>query len=195
MAARGSRRLKRRLRKRGLVVTEGRVTEVVYLDMLKQHLRDTASVITVRTVPAGGEPRLVLEKARDLLAEAKRSGDPYEWCCCVVDVDEHPTLQAVLGDAKRADIHVVVSNPNFELWLLWHYQDHRAHIDGAKVTRILTDKKGADGKGLTPLFPVAVYPDACVRARHADPDLADRRVGPNPSSAMPWLIDLMTENE
>lgn len=40
-------------------------------------------------------------------------------------------------------------------------------------------------------FPVGNYLDAVTRARTADPELAIRRAGPNPSSSMPALLDLM----
>ena len=47
-------------------------------------------------------------------------------------------------------------------------------------------------KDLTAKFPIANFADAVKRAQQAWPTLTPNDKGPNPSSAMPWLIDLMT---
>ena len=48
------------------------------------------------------------------------------------------------------------------------------------------------GKDLTAKFPIASFPEAVKRAQQAWSELAPNKKGPNPSSAMPWLIDLIT---
>ena len=47
-------------------------------------------------------------------------------------------------------------------------------------------------KDLSAKFPIASFPEAAKRAQQAWSELAPNKKGPNPSSAMPWLIDLMT---
>ena len=47
-------------------------------------------------------------------------------------------------------------------------------------------------KDLTARFPIASFPEAVKRAQQAWPTIMPNEKGPNPSSAMPWLIDLMT---
>ena len=47
-------------------------------------------------------------------------------------------------------------------------------------------------KDLIANFPISSFPEAAKRAQQAWSELAPNKKGPNPSSAMPWLIDLMT---
>ena len=176
-------------RTRGLVVTEGERTEPQYVDGVKQLFR--GSQVEVKTHGVGRDPASVLAKAQTLQRQAKSAGEPYDWCCVVVDVDDHTTLDRCLRDARKAGIHVVVSNPCFEIWLLWHYADHRAHTD-RRALREAVRRFGITDKTLPPGFQFVAYPDATARARQADPDTATGRTGPNPSSAMPVLIDLMS---
>ena len=101
--ARGGKDVRRRvsrrpLRRRGLVVTEGEKTEPQYVDGVKQLFR--ASRVEVKTHGVGRDPASVLARAQQLRRQAKKLGEPYDWCCVVVDVDDHATLdgpsQAVL---------------------------------------------------------------------------------------------------
>lgn len=176
-------------RLRGLIVTEGTVTEPQYLQLLKQQLPRASASVTVKG--AGQDPLSVLDKCIELRAEAKVRGKPYDWCCCVVDVDEHVMLERCLVEARRSAVEVVVTNLKFEVWLLWHCID----LGAARTSRQLDDLARRHGvlvgKDLSARFPVGNYLDAVTRARTADPELATRRTGPNPSSSMPALLDLM----
>ncbi|MCL2465860.1 MAG: RloB family protein [Micrococcales bacterium] len=171
------------------MVTEGVKSEPQYVDGAKQLFRD--SHVEVKTHGVGRDPASVLAKAELLLRQAKNSGEPYDWCCVVVDVDDHATLDRCLADARKAGVHVVVSNPCFEIWLLWHHADHHAHID-RRALRDVIRRYGITDKTLPLGFRFAAYPDATNRARQADPNLASGRTGPNPSSAMPVLLNLMS---
>ncbi|MFJ6672532.1 RloB family protein [Actinosynnema sp. NPDC091369] len=55
---------------------------------------------------------------------------------CVVDVDNFD-ISAAAEEADRAKVNLAVSNPCFELWLLLHFADHRAHIDDYRAARNL----------------------------------------------------------
>ena len=59
------------------------------------------------------------------------------WVWCVFDRDEHENVNVALDDARRNDISVGFSNPCFELWLLIHFEDQRAHIGRQDVVRKL----------------------------------------------------------
>ena len=180
---------KRPLHERGLVVTEGEKTEPQYIDGVKQLFR--GSQVEVKTRGVGRDPASVLAKAQNFLHQAARSGEPYDWCCVVVDVDDHTTLDECLRSAKKDKIHVVVSNPCFEIWLLWHYADHSGNID-RRALQAAVRSHGITDKTLPPRFAFAAYPAAVARARRADPAIAAGRTGPNPSSGMPVLLDLMS---
>lgn len=187
------RRPARALKGRALVVAEGRVTEPAYVELLQQELsqRATVSAQIVR-VGVGKDPLKVVKEAVKRLEAAKDEGRPFDWCCCLVDVDRHSTLQAALTLASQHGIHVIVSNLKFERWLLWHVEDRCAADTSQHLDRRAAEAGLIVGKALSSRFPIHAYERACVTARRADPGLAPGRIGPDPSSAVPYLIELMT---
>lgn len=177
-------RNKRRARSRILIVTEGARTEVLYFQLLMQHFR--AHGVTHRTAkvkPGSGGPTRVLETAID---EARSGGDSYDSVWLVLDVDQHDDLDRTLDGAADLDMRVVVSNPQFELWLLWHFEELTAHSSKSFLESRLA-AHGHEGKSLRANFPVADYDEARRRARRTSPEL--NAVGSNPSSAVGLLID------
>src|SRR5690606_41139889 len=60
------------------------------------------------------------------VADAKRHDDDnlsFDEVWCVFDVDEHPRVNDACQMARDNNIQVAVSNPCFELWLLFHFRD------------------------------------------------------------------------
>lgn len=168
------------------MVTEG-VTEQEYLERLCQQIRSAHVTLNIKV--GGGEPSRVLKECRKALRAEK-----YDGAVIVVDVDQHSALDAVLTECRSSGITAIVTNPCFELWLLWHSEDRRAHIDPRRAGERLKSRKhgsGGDGKHLTGKFPIDGYTAAAERARHVWNGLAVNERGPNPSSAMPWLIGLL----
>lgn len=111
----------------------------------------------------------------------------------LIDDDNHSTLDTVLHDCVQSSpkIDAVVTNPQFELWLLWHHPDHTSFIDSKALIKKVIELKlvtGRQGKELAQGFPVENYPKAIKRAHQARPDLGTRERGANPSSGIPWLI-------
>lgn len=172
----------RRERNRVLIVTEGLKTEIQYLEGLAQYLRASGtSVRGVRSKGVGKDPARVLRAAMDLNAQ---DPDGYDEIWVVVDVDEHTTLETAVRTAKETGIPLVVSNPCFEIWLIWHYEDCSAHHETRAAVRRL-EKFGHTEKRIPNSFPF----DACDEAvRRAEPELPPSAVGPNPSTAMPSLL-------
>ncbi|GAB2736976.1 RloB family protein [Sinomonas soli] len=167
-----------------LIVTEGTKTEVQYLEGLAQFLRSTGvSVRDARRKGVGRDPMGVLSAALELNELDPDGGYDETWL--VVDVDEHATLQPALEDARSRSIPVVVSNPCFEIWLLWHYEDCAAHRSPSELARKLR-AHGHTDKKVPPGFPFGEYARAEQRAsaRPVQHSLA----GPNPSSSMPVLL-------
>ncbi len=173
-----------------LVATEGKVTEPEYLQLLQQVLPRRIGQVVIKPVGVGLDPVHVVKEAIKHRDHELDSGDPYDHCFCLVDVDRHANLNEVLVLARHEGIDVLVSNPKFEIWLHWHLADSRPgtskgldhEIDKRKVLR---------GKNLTSQFPVASHDAACRRALQADPGLAPCQVGPVPSTALPVLIDYL----
>jgi hypothetical protein len=122
------------------------------------------------------------------LHEAQRivneDADGFESVFILVDVDEHASLGACLTEAAKGSVQVVVSNPCFEVWLLWHFEDLRAHQSSEWLRRRLRHY-GEGLKTLSPKFPFHQYGVAVQRAD-------GRRcgeIGQNPSSAMATFVD------
>lgn len=111
----------------------------------------------------------------------------------MVDVDQHERLEEMLDDCRRSPhVNALVSNPCFELWLLWHATDRRGYAETRECVRLARINNLTGDKDLNTKFPIASFPEAVTRAQQAWSELAPNKKGPNPSSAMPWLIDLMT---
>lgn len=187
-----ARRPQRVLRRTGLVVTEGKLTEPQYLQRLRQELAaSVVAAVSFRTVGQGQDPLRVVRAVREIEEEDRRRGREYDWRCCVVDVDSHATLGEALRRAADERIHVVVSNPRFEIWLLWHAVVSAGFKSGPELDRILRERGLLLNKDLGPRFPVGSHPGALHTAALADPEQVDGRQGPNPSSSMAVLIDLL----
>jgi hypothetical protein len=121
-------------RERILIVCEGRATEPGYFRSLRQELRAAPIVIMIND--ESGVPKTLVERAielkRDAEKVAKRERDSnlcYDEVWCVFDVDTHPNLTAALQQAAANSIHVALSNPCFELWILLHFANQTAAID------------------------------------------------------------------
>ncbi len=173
-------------RKTVLIVTEGERTEVQYLQGLAQYYR--ASGIVVRPIVckgAGPDPSKVLAAAKSW---KRADPDRYDEVWTVVDVDEHALLEPTLVDARRARIPMVVSNPCFEIWLLWHHEDCAGYRTGDQLRRRLR-KLGHESKKVPTNFPYPNVGRAVDRALVRP--LAHSVKGENPSSAMPTLIALL----
>lgn len=183
-----SNRPKRRENRKLLVVTEGEITEVQYLQGLIQHLRAAGvTVVPYALKGGGGEPSRVLAKARKLAAK-----DDYEAVWVVVDVDEHASLDDVLRECAGSAETVVVSNPQFEVWLLWHLTDSGASHTATSLKKELR-RHGFTGtcKHLPTDFPFSNVEQAVAMATHRTRATTLNTRGPNPSSAMPHLVEAL----
>ena len=147
-------------------------------------------------VGLGAEPlkvvRWAIAERRTSEREAKRAKDAnlrYDEVWCVVDVDDHERLPQALTTARDNDVELVVSNPCFEIWLLYHFQPYVSSVDRSvlgreKMRRHIPEYK----KDLPPDFPFAGHPEAAKHARSAAPEHNQTCAkGPNPSTNA-WLL-------
>jgi hypothetical protein len=155
----------------------------------------------VRVATPGGDPLALVECAASMRDEAKtrarRSGDPNEafdevWC--VFDVDAHERFGQARRRAQAAGIRVAISNPCFELWLLFHLVDHTAHLSADDARRRLQGQLPGYDKHLRYEDFGAGYGHAVKRAselewRHAE--LGEE--GGNPSTGMHHLTERIRE--
>lgn len=164
-----------------LVVTEGQ-TEKGYIEGLKQHLRSSATpqVTATKVVNGKGEPDRVMRTA-----QARSKDADFDEVWLLLDVDEHARLLPVVEQARRLGFFAAVSNPCFEVWVVWHFEDVRQEADRGDVQR--TARGHGVDKSLPANFPYDLRVEAVNRA--------DRRfvgincVGPNPSTGFPRLLD------
>ncbi len=181
--------------KRVLVVTEGRLTEPQYVERLDSYLRNKGLVSVVKTVPVGKDPYAVVEKCVSLRDEASSDGREFDFCVCLVDVDSHTRLEQACTRAKGEGILLLISNVKFEVWLRWHVEDKRSALTSEQLDRLVEQHQLLSGKALANSFPIGNHERACVVARQADPALTSCRKGPDPSSAMPILVDLLKHGD
>ncbi|MFJ2297397.1 RloB family protein [Oerskovia paurometabola] len=172
-------------------MTEGTRTEPQYVEGLNRYLRSAGVTASVKSVPVGKDPLKVVRKCIEIRDIATKNEKGYDDCVCLVDVDQHEALPAACQLAAGESILLLVSNLKFETWLRWHVEDKRSALSTSQLDE-LTAKLGlVTKKMLAPTFPFHAAHDACEIARLADPDLQAGRIGPDPSSAMPVLVDLM----
>lgn len=183
------RRNKRRAeRTRVLIVTEGTETEEQYFGLLVQHLKATGvRHWPIRTHGVGRDPLRVLRAA---ISRRDADGDSFDSVWIVVDVDDHTTLSECLTLASREEVRAVVSNPCFEIWLVWHLRDHFRQ-DTNRAVQALLKAEGYPGKSIPPSFPISQHGEASARASHADRTCSVGTVGANPSTSMPQLMEYL----
>lgn len=181
----------RKKHKRLLLVVEGSrgKSEQAYFELLRQELETRRLSVIVQVFPGNGEPTRVLK-------EAENRAEDYDHVCLLMDVDTHAKLDDVLQECGRKipPFHAVVTNPKFELWLLWHKEKRAGFISSKELDRRVQELglvQGKDGKNLAPNFPIENYRTAMENAAK----VGDRDHGKNPSSGIPWLIEAMITGE
>jgi hypothetical protein len=188
MMVRRSHRTERRAPRRPslpqiLVVCNGVRTEPRYFEGLRNHLR--RHTFKIKIVSKGVSPRQLVEHAIDL---RRREPDQFDEVWCVFDVDEFDISDAAVT-ARRSRIELAVSNPCFELWLLLHHEEHRAHLAGYQdvVVRLKRKVPAYDKCALDFGDYVRGLADAVVRGRALDPE--SRELHLNPSTGVWRLVE------
>ena len=110
---------------------------------------------------------------------------------CVTDVDDFDMSSATrLAAAER--IELAVSNPCFELWLLLHHEDCRAHLSGYSAVLAKLRKHVPDYDKSRLAFSDFSHGvvDAVSRAIRLDPTAA--QYAKNPSTSVWRLVEMIT---
>ena len=119
-----------------IVFCEGQVTEPDYLNGLMRlpELRQSTS-LTVQIAEQHGMPRTLVESA---IKQKRQSGAELDECWCLFDAESpqhHPYLvESVNRAAETPGVHVAVSNPCFEVWLLMHFTDVARYLSTKEAT-------------------------------------------------------------
>ena len=153
-----------------LIVTEGSKTEPNYFEEIRCKYRLHTASVQVQPSIQGTDPLSVVRYAQKLFEK----GDPYkqiqprafEQVYAIFDRDNHRTYfdalnlassldQKLLNNEKqKVKFSACASVPNFELWLLLHYQNiqtpvHRNHVMQLVSTHISGYQKGKKGSFAT----------------------------------------------
>lgn len=187
------RRPTRNRKKTVVVFCEDEKTEPDYLKALKQ-VAEVREHVSIRIKGGQGQPMPLVERAIRFRGEAA-DVDEY-WC--VFDVEAptpHPRVREAIQRATANGLHVAVSNPCFELWLLLHCGDRTAYL----TTGQAKDAWAAAAATTPRLDPwcVAARADAVSRARRlAERHGADRESTPddNPSSTVYLLVESVEQS-
>lgn len=187
----------RQPRKTLLVFCEGERTEPEYLDALRREpdVRTAAAVdIRIDQHCAGSKPVALVRRAIAARDQALQSGGEIDEFWCVFDVEcpqPHPGLLAAVNLAADHDIHLAISNPCFELWLVLHFAEHSRWLDNDAARRLRRHHDGQADKGLDAASYMTRRRTAATRAAQLDRRHTrdgNRLPDDNPSSGMHRLI-------
>lgn len=175
-----------------LIVAEGEVSEPQYFEFVKNKL--SAFGVNVKCVPGKVDPLKLVEKALDLRADeiaAYGEAGGFDEAWVAVDVDTHETLDKALKLAKKNNVHMAISNPCFELWLLLHLQSHTSHLLSKPMTELWrkaskTTDKSVNAALLEGLFETAEKHARQNRSTHQRNDV--RHPADNPSTNVDLLV-------
>jgi hypothetical protein len=131
------------------VYAEGVSTEPEYIDALKR-LPEFAEVISVDVSieESGATPMHLVESA---CVDRRRADLDVDFYWCVFDVEfpqRHPHLDRARQMAKDNGVHLAISNPCFEIWLVLHHRRHAGHLSTAEAIQLRRELDGSDGKHL-----------------------------------------------
>lgn len=126
----------RRYKKLFVVAAEGRNTENQYFGFLGKK----NSVVRVHCIKHGDKssPVYLLKAIEKYLKEAGLRDTDEAWCVCDTDKWTPEQLNGLLEWSKqKTNYGLAVSNPNFEFWLLLHFEDRgRVNNPGDCKTRL-----------------------------------------------------------
>lgn len=182
-----------------LIVCEGRNSEPQYLEGFSRSVHNAR--VAIRIQPGSGVPRTVVETAKRLKNQAKneanREGDEnlaYDSVWCVFDVDDHPNIADAQQMATDSGIHVALSNPSFELWLLLHFRESPGMQHRNKIVEILKTFVCDYDKNVDYGLYTAGYSNAVRRATQLEEAAtASGEPGRNPSTGVYVLTEKIRE--
>ncbi|MEO5375561.1 MAG: RloB family protein [Alphaproteobacteria bacterium] len=192
---------RRASRDRILIVSEGSRTRPLYFNEIRSTYRLHSANVVVLPSTLGTSPKQVVESAVEEFQKARA----FEQVYAVFDLDAHVNYYDALNNAMefngklRNDLRqpvcfrAVASVPDFELWLLLHYEDiqvpiHRNDVLQRLKKHIPNYEKGASGvfSKTRPNLETAIQRAerlALINNAHTDPE---------PYTAIVDLVKLLT---
>lgn len=187
----------RRIRTTFRVYAEGVSTEPEYIDALKR-LPEFANAVSVEVSieEAGATPMHLVESA---CADKRRANLDIDFYWCMFDVEypqPHPYLDRARQMANDNGVHLAISNPCFEIWLILHHRQHGGHLTTDEAIQLRRRLDGSDGKHLdgslyTRLTDNAIRRAQALRKRHQLD--GTEFPGDNPSSSVDKFVTHIRE--
>ncbi len=112
-----------------VIATEDSNTEPEYFDgMFGSNKKPRVILEVLETQKGFSAPNHLLERLDDVISDEDLKLDSGDELWLVFDKDDWPweKINKVVRDAKRRGIHVAISNPCFEVWLILHIQSFPA---------------------------------------------------------------------
>jgi len=120
---------------------------------LESAVREAAAV-EIRVDPElGAVPLTLVKRAIEARSRALAENDEIDEFWCVFDVEwpkNHPNLPEAIALAKANGINLAISNPCFEIRLIFHLKEHSAWVDNDQAGRLRHQLDKSTDKGLDP---------------------------------------------
>lgn len=185
-----------------VIACEGEHTEALYFEALAEGVR-RIRVIPLPAFEGLSAPEQVLKRLNDFSAKRglsnsdKTTGGIELWM--VVDVDHWfadnriSVTHKVLDEAAQRGYQVVVSNKCFEVWLLYHFEEVKAHNSVDELAKRLRVHIGSYAKNRLSIEEFRPHIAAAIRrARDADTS-PEQREPDHPGSRVYLLLEAMKE--
>lgn len=148
----------RKPRKTLLVLCEGERSEYDYIRALslEPDVRGVSAVqIEIDTNSFGCAPMTLVRRAVSRRKRTSETNDEIDEVWCVFDVEwsgsngqHHPNLVDAVQMARAHGVHIAISNPSFELWLILHYRNLSRFLTNDDARRIRAECDRSQGKGV-----------------------------------------------
>lgn len=132
----GRKKNTREVKRRILILCEGKVTEKLYLESIKkeyQNINTTIDFPEVSIEGLGFDPLRLLKKAEEKTKD-------YDRIWLVFDRDDHTHFDDVIEKAQKANLACAWSNEAIELWFLLHFEYLQTSIGRGQYNQKLTTK-------------------------------------------------------
>jgi RloB-like protein len=113
---------------RMVLVCEGKNTEPDYFRALKQHFAKQS--VEIKVIPDAGQTMTLAREAKKQKVELSKSiGAKADQVCAIFDCDGRSDFLQAIEFCDRNGVLAGYSNPCFEVWLIWHFQNYGSVCD------------------------------------------------------------------
>jgi hypothetical protein len=129
------------------IASDGKKTEYAYFKGLIEARKELRINPLIEVLPVSHSsdtkthPMYIVEETRKCIDESNVFFTETDFVCVIFDRDAHSFTEeqfdTVLKECQKYDYRMFISNPCFELWLLFHFSD----VSSYNVQQLLANKK------------------------------------------------------